>query len=679
MLAFLGSAGMVTALLGAGLLTWRGVAAARGRDQPGIESAARLLLSGAVIAMGAMVLALLTDDFSMVYTANHHARTTPFPFDMATSWAALEGSIVLWGLVLAGYTWFVLRRYRREADPLGAAALAVMGGVGVFFFGLMVTVANPFEVCTQAAQLGCVQSNPWPFSTADIPANGPGPNPLLQNHLMMAIHPPVLYLGYVGMTVPFAYAVGALALGVPGPEWLRRSHRSTLVAWSFLTLGILLGGWWAYEVLSWGGYWAWDPVENASLMPWLVATAFLHSGIVQQRRGMLQAWNFILVISTFSLTILGTFLTRSGTINSVHSFTQSAIGPALLGFLVLVVVGSFLLFAARSDVVASSPRLDSFVSREGTFLVNNLLLSVYAFVVLVGTTYPLLLEAFTGTQVGVGQPFFNRLAVPLSFLLLLAIGFGPITPWRTAETGLIWRRTRNPVVIALAAGLLTAFMVTRNGWAVISISLGVFVIATLIGLLTEQAGRRASKTAESRWQAMRMVLAGDAAFWSGQLSHVGVVLIAVGIALAANLGAHAEAELAPGQSTSFEGYTITYESPFQARSDSKITRGARLSVIRDGELVALVEPAANYFGGDDNGISTPDVLHRPDGDLYITLLDLDSETATITFDTSPMIWLLWLGGLTTVAGGFLAMTARRREREVAAERPTADALSDASN
>ncbi|NIS20754.1 MAG: heme lyase CcmF/NrfE family subunit, partial [Thermoplasmata archaeon] len=292
------------------------------------------------------------------------------------------------------------------------------------------------------------------------PANGPGPNPLLQNHFMMAIHPPVLYLGYVGMTVPFAYAIGALSLGVAGPEWLRRSHRSTLVAWSFLTLGILLGGWWAYEVLSWGGYWAWDPVENASLMPWLVATAFLHSGIVQQRRNMLQAWNFILVISAFSLTILGTFLTRSGTINSVHSFTQSAIGPALLGFLVLVLVGSFILFSTRADMVASSPRLESFVSREGTFLINNLLLSVYAFIVLIGTTYPLILEAFTGTQVGVGEPFFNRLAVPLSFLLLLVMGFGPIAPWRTTEKGLIWRRTRNPAIVALATGLLTAVTVT---------------------------------------------------------------------------------------------------------------------------------------------------------------------------------------------------------------------------
>lgn len=673
MLATLGSAGMLVALVGAVLLVVRGVSAARSDSRPNLAGPANLLLSGAVAAMGAMVLALLTDDFSMVYTANHHARATPLPFDVATAWAALEGSIVLWGLILAGYTWFVYRRYRRSPDRLGAAALAVMGAVAIFFFGLMVTVANPFEVCVQAAEVGCLQSSPWPWAVVDAPANGPGPNPLLQNHFMMAIHPPVLYLGYVGMTVPFAYAIGAMAVGVAGPEWLRRSHRSTLVAWSFLTLGILMGGWWAYEVLSWGGYWAWDPVENASLMPWLVATAFLHSGIVQQRRGMLQAWNFILVISTFCLTILGTFLTRSGTINSVHSFTQSAIGPALLGFLVLCLVGSFALFSTRADLVSSSPRIGSMISREGTFLANNLLLTVYAFIVLVGTTYPLVLEAFTGTQVGVGEPFFNRLAVPLSFMLLLVMGFGPITPWNNAPPGLLWRRTRVPALIAMAAGLVTALLVTRNGWVVLAVTLGMFVLGNMVGLAIELASARTAKTAETLPAALRTVFTGDGAFWAGQLSHAGVVLIAIGIAFAANLGAHAEVELAPGESTGFEGYTITFESPYQQTHPSKTTVGARLTVTKDGQFVGVVEPAANFFGGSDSAVSTPDVLHRPGGDVYVTLLGLpETGSATFTLDTSPMIWVLWLGGLVAAAGGFVALAARRRERVETGDRQTAD-------
>jgi cytochrome c-type biogenesis protein CcmF len=672
MLAFMGAAGLVVALLGAILLVWRGISGSRSDTKPDLMGPAKLVLTGSVVAMAAMEIALLTDDFSLAYLANHHSSTTPFPFDVATAWAALEGSILLWGLVLAVFTWTVARRYQRSPDRLGAAALAVIGGVAIFFFGLMLTIANPFEVCVEAAQNRCLTSSIWPFVQADAPLNGPGPNPLLQNHILMAVHPPLLYIGYVGLTVPFAYAIGALALGVPGPEWLRRSHRATLIAWSFLTLGIVLGGWWAYEVLSWGGYWAWDPVENASLMPWLVATAFLHSGIVQQRRNMLQAWNFVLVISAFSLTILGTFLTRSGTINSVHSFTQSLIGPALLGFLVLVLVGSFTLFSTRSHLVASSPRIESFVSREGTFLANNLLLTVYAFVVLIGTTYPLILEAFTGTQVGVGEPFFNRLAVPLSFLLLLVMGFGPITPWGAADLGLIWRRTRTPAILALAAGLLTALTVTRVGWVVIAVTLGAFVVGTIVGFLLEQTSRRMSKLDVKRWHATKTLVSGDVPFWAGQLSHIGVVLIAVGIAFSANLGTHAEVEMIQGQSVDFAGFTITYESDFQEQHPNKTSRGVVLSVTRAGRPVGTLMPAANFFGADTGGVSTPDVLSGPRGDLYATLLDFDAEHVTVTFDTSPLIGLLWIGGLTAAAGGFWSMTARRRERKTGLERQKVD-------
>ncbi|HSK07822.1 MAG TPA: cytochrome c-type biogenesis CcmF C-terminal domain-containing protein, partial [Acidimicrobiia bacterium] len=628
MLAFLGSAGVVASLIGAVLLVVRGILGARGGEAD-LRSPANLVLGGALAAMGAMQIALLSDDFALAYVANHHSSATPFPFDVATAWAALEGSIVLWGLVLAVFTSVVARRHDGSSDRLGAAAVAVMGVVALFFFGLMITVANPFEVCVDALDIGCAASNPWPFAPVDLPAEGPGPNPLLQNHILMAVHPPVLYVGYVGLTVPFAYAIGALALGRPGPEWLRRSHRSTLVAWSFLTLGIALGGWWAYEVLSWGGYWAWDPVENASLMPWLAATAFIHSGLVQQRRGMLQAWNFVLVISAFSLTILGTFLTRSGTINSVHSFTQSAIGPALLGFLVLVLVGSFTLFAMRSHLAASSPRIQSFASREGTFLVNNLLLTVYAFVVLIGTSYPLLLEAFTGTQVGVGEPFFNRLAVPLSFALLLTMGFGPVTPWRGAAPGLLWRRLRGPSVAALAAALLVALFVTRVGWVILAILLGVFVIAAIVGLLFELAGTRAAKSGRSLRRELRTVVTNDQSFWAGQVSHLGVVLIAVGIAFAANLPLHSEVEMAPGESVEFAGYTLTYEAPFRRQEPNRLVEGARIEVRRGSRVVATLEPRANFYRGVSGGIVTPAVMTRPSGDLYLTLRNLDSDTVEL--------------------------------------------------
>ncbi|MFQ5522738.1 MAG: heme lyase CcmF/NrfE family subunit [Acidimicrobiia bacterium] len=672
MLALLGSTALLTAFIGSLLLVWRGIQVARKGPGPDLAGPTKLMLSGAAVAMVAMELALLTDDFSLAYLAEHHAIATRFPFDVATAWAALEGSILLWGLVLAGFTWFTLRGYRRNPDPLNAGALAFMGGIAIFFFGIMLTVTNPFEVCTQAVANGCAASSPWPFAAVQAPLDGPGPNPLLQNNVLMAVHPPMLYLGYVGLSVPFAYALSALALKIPGPEWLRRSHQATIVAWSFLTLGILFGGWWAYTVLSWGGYWVWDPVENASFMPWLVATAFLHSAMVQRRRGMLQAWNFVLVISAFALTILGTFLTRSGTINSVHSFTQSAIGPVLLGFLALVLVGSFTLFSSRAHLVATAPRIESFVSREGTFLVNNLLLSVYAFVVLVGTTYPLFLEAATGTKVGVGEPFFNRIAVPLSFLLLLVMGFGPITPWRGTTPALIWKRTRTPTILALGAGVLTAITVTRIGWVVLAIVLGTFVITSTVGLLVEQADRRAAKLGESRWESAKALVAANQPFWAGQLSHLGVIIVALGIAFAANLGAHAKADMVPGDSIEFAGYTISYESPFQRTYPDRVTKGARMTVTRDGEFVTVMEPAGNFFGADTAGVSRPDIYQRPWGDIYITLIRLEDGVASLTFDTSPLVWLIWLGGLVTTAGGLWVAMARRKDRELRRQQQSVD-------
>lgn len=665
MLSLLGTAGIAAGLAGSILLLARAIRSARSNSTLiELRPPTRLLLSGAIVAMLALQIALVTNDFSISYVANNHASTTPFPFNVASAWGALEGSIVLWGLVLATFIWVTLRKYEKSPDRLGAGAMAVLAGIAIFFFGLMITVANPFEVCVQAIERGCAASSPWPFAIADSPLQGAGPNPLLQNHILMAIHPPLLYIGYVGMSVPFSYAISALALKVPGPEWLRRSHRSTLVAWSFLTIGIVLGGWWAYEVLSWGGYWAWDPVENASFMPWLVATAFLHSAIVQQRRNMLQAWNFILVISAFSLTILGTFLTRSGTINSVHSFTQSAIGPALLGFLALTLIGSFTLFSMRSHIVSSAPRIETFASREGAFLANNLLLTLYAFVVLVGTTYPLILEAFTGTQVGVGEPFYNRLAVPLTFGLLLVMGLGPITPWRSAGRDLIWRRSRNPIVIALFIGLLVAVFVTRVGWVILATVLAAFVIGSILGLLIEQSARRSAKTGISNLSAAREVLTADTQFWAGQLSHIGVVLIAVGIAFAANLAAHDVVEMEPGDSVDFNGFTLIYESPFQIEQPQRTVLGARITVLRDGALVAVMEPTANFYGGSESsGIVTPAVLSQPRGDLYLTIRKPpDATSVTLTLDTSPMIWLLWFGGFVAAAGGFWSLSVGQRER-----------------
>ena len=663
MFALLGAIGIVTGVAGSLWLTIAAVRNARS-DDPDPEHLTRpvwTLLGGAILAMLALEAALIFNDFSLEYVANHHARVTPFPFNIATAWAALEGSIVLWGLVLATFTWFTWRSYRQAPDRLGAGALAVMGIVGLFFFGLQLSVANPFQVCVEAVANGCISSSPLPWEAAQAPPDGPGPNPLLQNHILMAIHPPMLYLGYVGLTVPFSYAISALALGLPGVEWLRRSRRSTLVAWTFLTLGITLGGWWAYEVLSWGGYWAWDPVENASFMPWLVATAFLHSALVQMRRGALQAWNFVLVITAFALTILGTFLTRSGTVASVHSFTQSAIGPVLLGFLFIVLVGSFGLFAARSHLVSESPRLDSLFSREGSFLLNNLLLTIYAFIVVTGTLYPIVVEAFSGDRVSVGEPFFNRLAVPLSFALLLGMGVGPLVPWKNADARGVAGRLRLPLQVGLLAGAVVVITTSRIGYVVIAVVLGVFVITSAISLLIERAGRAARARGGRIGPEIVRQLRSDTGFWAGQLSHSGVALMAIGMALAANLALHGEVEMAPGDTARFAGYELTYRSPFLTTEPHRRVQGATIEVYRDSDLVTTLQPRANFFGTDTSGITTPAVHSGISGDLYLTLIDIDPTGILLRLNTSPGIWLLWTGGLVTTAGGLWSLTARRRQ------------------
>lgn len=669
MLGLAGTAAIVTGVLAAVWLMVRGVAASHSDDAAStvdVVTPAKVLFGASVAAFLALEAAILANDFTVVYVANHHSVTTPFPFDIATGWAALEGSIVLWGMVLGGFTWMVARDNRAKRDRLSSGALVVMGFVALFFFGVMATIANPFETCIEAGTRSCLDSSPIPLVGAEAPADGTGPNALLQNHILMAVHPPLLYLGYVGLTVPFAYAMSALAIGLPGAEWLRRSKRWTSVAWSFLSLGIVLGSWWAYEVLSWGGYWAWDPVENASLMPWLVATAFLHSALVQERRGMLQAWNFVLVIGAFALTILGTFLTRSGTVQSVHSFTQGPMGPALLGFLVVVLTGSFALFAARANEVAQPSRLEALSSREGSFLLNNLLLTVYAAVVIVGTLYPIFLEAFTGDRVQVGPPFFDRLAVPLSFALLLAMGVGPVMPWRVAKPEIVWRRIHGPLQVALAAGALTVVAVSRVGWVVLAVVASTFLIAVVVRHAFVQAHDASSRKGTGLGAELRRLFSADPGYWGGQLSHVGVALVTLGLAFAGNLASHTEVTLAPGDSVEFDGYTLTYQGPFTSSESNRNVVGARVEVTRSGDVVTTLEPRLNQFSNASSLIATPAVHTTLGGDLYVTLRTVPEPGITLSLDSSPLMWTVWLGGLVTGAGGFVAARGRRRRSELRA-------------
>lgn len=668
--AIVGTAAVLVALAGSLLLTYRGLT---GLYRPAkattryLRRPVLIVLVGSLASMAVLQFALLADDFSMAYVADHSATTTPFVFKIASAWAALEGSIVLWGVVLAVFVATVWRssRSRSETGQLWAGALGIMGIVATFFFGLMLTVSDPFQVCVTAGAVGCVDATRAVWLPAQAAMEGFGPNPLLQNHFLMAIHPPVLYAGYVGLTVPFAFAMSALLIGRGGSAWLEASRSWTLVAWGFLTLGIVLGGLWSYEVLGWGGYWAWDPVENASLLPWLIATAFIHSSIVQRRRGMLQAWNFVLVILAFAATILGTFLTRSGIISSVHSFSQSPIGPVLLWFLAFVLVASFGLFAARINNVGSSSRLDSVMSREGLFMVNNLILSVFAFVVLLGTLYPLFLEALTGNTAGVGAPFFNRFAIPISLILLVTMAIGSVAPWRSASTKLLWERIRIPVVVALVAGSVAVVMGYTDGYLLLGVTSGVLVIATAVHRLLATARRRSLKLGEGMPSAIGRTLTGDRRYWSGQLSHIGVAVLAIGIALSANLAVTDTFTMEQFDTVTFASMDLTYIEPVIREQANRDVLGARIGVARDGRKVGILEPSINNYRMQGQTIGTPSVATSIGGDLYLTLARIDASSVSINALWFPYVWLVWAGGLLIGIAPLWGWLGRRRASQSA--------------
>lgn len=618
------------------------------------------LLGGAIVAFLALEFALVTHDFSIAYIARNNSLTTPLIFTLASGWAALEGSIALWGLVLAGFTFAVWRQVT-QSDPLGAGALSVLGATAVFFFGLMATVADPFALCTQVANGVCSATSAIPIGNAVSPLDGVGANPLLQNHILMAVHPPLLYVGYVGLSVPFAFAISALALGEPGGVWLDRTHRWTVIAWSFLTMGIVLGGWWSYEVLGWGGYWAWDPVENAAFLPWLTATAFIHSAIVQRRRGMLQAWNFVLIIATFGLTILGTFLTRSGVILSVHSFSQSSVGPALLAFLFVSMVGALGLFGMRIQLVASSPRLDSLASREGSFLANNLLLTLFAFTVLLGTMYPLLVEAFGGGQVSVGRPFFDRASIPLAFALLLVMGIGPITPYRSASPAIVWSRIATPVVVALVAGAGAVLIGVRSWSVVVSVVLGAFVISVIVKHFVGQSAALV-RNGDSWRSAIAKLFVREPGYWGGQISHIGVAILAIGIATSSALAMRSEVTIGTGETVSFAGYELTYVSPFLREESNRTVIGARIEVTRGGDDFAIMEPRVHQYFGQGQAVGTPDVRSGFTEDLYLSLARSPGDDVVIDAFRFPLIWMVWFGGSLIALGGGWSIVGVRRSR-----------------
>lgn len=611
--------------------------------------AAPAALVAALLAAAAMEWALLSRDFSLVYVAENGSRSTPLLYTVASLWGALEGSILLWTLVLCGYlTVMVSGLRRRPRDPVGTWATLVGLSVAAFFFALMVGPANPFRLVD-----------------GQVPLDGPGPNPLLQNHPLMAFHPPLLYLGYVGFTIPFAYAVGSLVTGRVEEDWVSTTRRATVLAWGCLTAGIILGGWWSYEVLGWGGYWAWDPVENASLLPWLTGTAYLHSVIVQERRGMLRVWNLSLVAATFCLTILGTFLTRSGVINSVHAFTQSAIGPWLLAFLGVAAAVTIGLIAWRADALRTPGQIDAFVSREAAFLGNNLLFSAFALVVLIGTVFPLVAEAYDGRQLSVGEPYFDQMTTPIGFALLFLMAVAPALPWRASTPEVLHRRLVGPAAIAAGTMAVAVALGTRGLTPVLTWGLGSFALAGMARQLGVAVAARRRARAERWLTALLGTVAGNRRFYGGLIVHVGVVLFAVAFSLSSSFSLGREMRLSEGEATTLRGYRVTYLGAQTQRSERKTTVSVRLGVEQGGRRLGVYEPAVSQYANMTQAIGTPSVRNGLREDLYLTVVSaprMPGDAAVIGLRVNPLVVWLWIGGAVMAAGTAVAGWPGRRVR-----------------
>ena len=633
--AALGSAGVLLGLVSciAGVVT---VAVGLRGDRVALirtgKTYAFLALGGAVLATVAMQRGLITRDFSMQYVADNGSSRTPALFNVATMWSALEGSILLWALVLAGYTALIAHRFRdRLDDKLAGWALLTMLATGVFFFALMVGPANPFRSVS-----------------VPIGYDGPGPNPLLQNHPLVAFHPPMLYLGYVGFTVPFAFAIGALVTGRVGEGWLLVTRRWTLFAWGFLTAGIILGAWWSYEVLGWGGYWGWDPVENASLLPWLTGTAYIHSVMVQERRGMLRVWNLSLLCATFALTILGTFLTRSGVLDSVHAFSESGIGPWLLSFFAVIVVVTVGLIGWRGDRLRSPGRIDSPLSREGSFLANNVLFAALAFIVLLGTVFPLIVEALTDDRLSVGAPYFDRMSMPIGLALLFLMAIAPVLPWRKASTELLRVRLFWPSVAATAAVTGSVLFGNRGLAPVVAFGLGAFAGGAALRQIVLASRRNGWRGVVGRTN-------------GGMVVHLGVVVFAIALAASQSYAAETELRLREGTVATVGSHILEYEGMDETEDPEKTTIAALVRV--DGGVV--YRPAINRFRFGNQSIGTPSVKTSLTEDVYLTLLEPPEnpdDPVVIRVVLQPLVTWLWIGGGLMAIGTALAAFPGRRRR-----------------
>jgi cytochrome c-type biogenesis protein CcmF len=651
----LGSAALLVTLgLSVYALVAGGLAAHRGRRRLARSAQNALVAAFGTTLVASVILlaALLRNDFSFTYVARTTSRDLPTPYTISAFWGGQEGSLLLWLLVLTGFSALAVATKRRWERELVAWVVPVLGAVSTFFAFLLVAVATPFA--TQVA-----------------PVDGAGMTPSLQNPYMLA-HPPILYLGYVGLAVPFAFAIGALLSGKTDERWLVATRRWTLFAWAALGIGQLLGAHWAYVEVGWGGYYAWDPVENAALMPWLAATAFLHSVMIQEKRGMLRIWNVLLVILAFSLSLFGTFLTRSGVVNSIHSFTQGAIGPWFLAFIAVTVAVSVGLVLWRLPQLRSATKLESVISREAAFLYNNLLLLALCLAIFWGVVYPLVSEAVRGEAVVLGREYYDFFLRIFGLPLLLLMGIGPLIAWRRASLRSLVTTFRWPTIVALVTGgVLVVLGAGSSVPGLIAYTFSAFVATTIVIEFARGTRARKALGATSWAGAFASLIARNRRRYGGYVVHASIVLLAIGIAGSSAFDSVAEARLERGESMRIADYTLTYRSLDERLAANATEIRATLEVTRGNRDLGTLEAGKNAYTVEEQvsnevGIRSDRLTGE---DLFVIAEQIDPDGAVyFRVFVKPLVNLIWIAGAVFLLGSVIALWPDAREQRRLAAR-----------
>ncbi|MBI3738204.1 MAG: heme lyase CcmF/NrfE family subunit, partial [Chloroflexi bacterium] len=608
------------------------------------------------LAMLALIAAFLARNFSVAIVANSSSRDLSPLLTLTALWSQQAGSLLFWTWILSLYTAaVVLWKWKRDRD-LMPYVVAVIMALQTFFAFLLAFISNPFARLWRVGDQ--VQSALFPPDGATLffPPDGNGLNPLLQ-HPLMSAHPPMLYLGFVGFTIPFAFAMAALLSNRVDARWIATIRRWTLLAWVFLGTGLMIGGRWAYDVLGWGGYWGWDPVENSAFMPFLVGTAFIHSVMVQERKGMLKVWNMGLIIITYALVLIGTFLTRSGVITSVHSFAQSDIGAWFLSFIAVVVLLATYLLFTRLHLLKSEHEIDSLLSREAFFLLNNLLFVGAAFAILWGTIYPLFSELIYNTKLTVGPPYFNRIVAPIFGTVLFVMAIIPLIGWGGASAGKLLSKISRPFALACALSAILYALGIRDGVALAGYFLALLVIVATTFEIVEGARARARATRENIFSALRGLFARNRQRYGGYLVHIAVAVIALGIIGSQVYVTDTTRALQPGETMQVRGYTLRFDgvSPLIERDEAVIT-SARLTAFRDGQPIATLTPARNFYPRQQNTQTIPAIISTPQEDLYVIIAGWEENFATVTFRAylNPLVFFVWFGGLLLIVSTLIA-------------------------